>query len=362
MALLPSVAPDRRAVRRVGPERSDRQADRHDPAPRRDAGRHRLPRRPSASAPRRGGVTLVVDADPLRPRPLRLRQRQLADPAGRDPAAHHHPTRPSAAARRRRADRRARAGARARARLPAQRRLLRGDRPPGRAARRARTRAPSICTSPSTRGRRIRSGRSPSPATARCRPRTIDLMFRHAAWYFAWLRPVPFTQKQLRLDIDALEKRYRELGYFGVRVTTDFSMQRSLDRVAKNVRLAIQINERKKITVAFEGNDKVSSSTLRDELTLLSRGSYDDFEVGVQRRRHPALLPGRRLLLRARRLAPRAPVRRRGARRVHDRRGPAAARARHRVRRQQVAAGRRAGRGRVGAQVPAARASARAAT
>ena len=72
----------------------------------------------------------------------------------------------------------------------------------------------------------------------------IDLMFRHAAWYFAWLRPVPFTQKQVRLDIEALEKRYRDLGYFGVRVTTDFSMQKSLDRVAKNVRLAIQINER----------------------------------------------------------------------------------------------------------------------
>ena len=107
----------------------------------------------------------------------------------------------------------------------------------------------------------------------------IDLMFRHAAWYFAWLRPVPFTQKQVRIDIEALEKRYRDLGYFGVRVTTDFSMQKSLDRVAKNVRLAIQINERKKITVAFEGNNKVSSSTLRDELTLLTRGSYDDFEV-----------------------------------------------------------------------------------
>ena len=57
-------------------------------------------------------------------------------------------------------------------------------------------------------------------------------------------------------------------------------MQKSLDRVAKNVRLAININERKKIAVAFEGNSGISSSTLRDELTLLSRGAYDDFEVG----------------------------------------------------------------------------------
>ena len=112
------------------------------------------------------------------------------------------------------------------------------------------------------------------------RTEEIDPIFRHAAWYYAWLRPVPFTQKQLRLDIEALEKRYRELGYFGVRVTTDFSMQKSLDRVGKSVRLAININERKKITVAFEGNSGISSSTLRDELTLLSRGAYDDYEVG----------------------------------------------------------------------------------
>ena len=108
----------------------------------------------------------------------------------------------------------------------------------------------------------------------------IDQIFRHPYWLYLWLRPVPFTQKQMRLDIDTLEKKYRELGYFGVRVTTDFSMQKSLDRAAKNVRLAIQINERKKITVAFEGNDKISAGTLRGELTLLTRGSYDDFEVG----------------------------------------------------------------------------------
>ena len=108
----------------------------------------------------------------------------------------------------------------------------------------------------------------------------VDQIFRHAAWYYLWLRPVPFTQKQLRLDIEALEKRYRELGYFGVRVTTDFSVQRSVDRVAKNVHLTVQINERKKIAVAFEGNYQKSSGSLRDELTLPTRGSYDDFEVG----------------------------------------------------------------------------------
>jgi hypothetical protein len=83
---------------------------------------------------------------------------------------------------------------------------------------------------------------------------------------------VAFTQKQLRLDIEAVEKKYRQLGYVGVRVTSDFSVQKSIDRNAKNVRLNIHINERKRVNVVFEGNTSTSSSSLRDELTLLSRG------------------------------------------------------------------------------------------
>ena len=109
----------------------------------------------------------------------------------------------------------------------------------------------------------------------------IDPMFRHAAWYKAWLRPVAFTQKQLREDIDALARRYRALGYVGARITSDFSLQRSVDFAAKNVRLTIQISERKRITVAFEGNANQSASSLRDQLTLLTRGAYDDYELGA---------------------------------------------------------------------------------
>jgi outer membrane protein insertion porin family len=109
----------------------------------------------------------------------------------------------------------------------------------------------------------------------------LDQMFRHGDWAWAWSRPVPFTQKQLREDIDALTKRYRALGFPGVRVTTDFSLQKSVDREAKNVHLGIAINERKRIAVAFEGNASQSSSSLRDQLTIFTRGSYDDFEVGA---------------------------------------------------------------------------------
>jgi outer membrane protein assembly complex protein YaeT len=109
----------------------------------------------------------------------------------------------------------------------------------------------------------------------------IDPMFRHADWFTLWTSPEPFTQKQLREDIDALVKRYRALGYLGVRVTSDFSLQKSVDRANKNVHITVEINERKRIEVSFEGNATQSAHALRDQLTLISRGSYDDFEVGA---------------------------------------------------------------------------------
>jgi outer membrane protein assembly complex protein YaeT len=100
-------------------------------------------------------------------------------------------------------------------------------------------------------------------------------------WPKAFPEPAPFTQKQLRADVDGLVKRYRELGYIGARVSTDFSLQRSIDRRAKNVHLGLTVNERKRIDVAFEGNASQSAGSLRDELTLLERGSYDDYELSA---------------------------------------------------------------------------------
>jgi outer membrane protein insertion porin family len=109
----------------------------------------------------------------------------------------------------------------------------------------------------------------------------ITDMLRHSVWYTAWTRPAPFTAKQLREDLAKLTKRYRQLGYIGARVTTDFNVARSVDRNAKNVALGITISERKKIAVAFEGNQRKSSSTLKDELTIFDRGSYDDYEAAA---------------------------------------------------------------------------------
>jgi outer membrane protein insertion porin family len=98
-------------------------------------------------------------------------------------------------------------------------------------------------------------------------------------WPAGWPAPAPFTQKRLRDDVATLVKKYRALGYIGVRVTTDFSPEHSIDRRAKNVPINITVNERKRIAVAFEGNHSQSASALRDELTLYDRGSYDDYEA-----------------------------------------------------------------------------------
>jgi outer membrane protein insertion porin family len=64
-------------------------------------------------------------------------------------------------------------------------------------------------------------------------------------------------------------------------VTSDFSVQKSVNRATKDVRITVSINERKRIEVTFEGNGSQSNSSLRDQLTLISRGSFDDFEVGA---------------------------------------------------------------------------------
>jgi outer membrane protein assembly complex protein YaeT len=109
----------------------------------------------------------------------------------------------------------------------------------------------------------------------------IDVLFRHRDWETLWLSPSPFTQKQMRDDIDKVVKMYRALGYVGARVSHDFNLQSSVDRAAKNVHLGLTINERKRIQIAFEGNANEGDGTLKDKLTMFDRGSYDDYELSA---------------------------------------------------------------------------------
>lgn len=97
----------------------------------------------------------------------------------------------------------------------------------------------------------------------------------HQDWRFLWLRAQPYKLSVIRGDLAALTERYRELGYAGAKL----SLRPQIDVQAKNVRLQIDVSEKRRIEVAFEGNKRFSASTLVDEVTVFERGSYLDAEV-----------------------------------------------------------------------------------
>jgi len=101
--------------------------------------------------------------------------------------------------------------------------------------------------------------------------------FRHTYWPLTLAKP--FRRADLHHDIAALVDRYRKIGFPGVRIQEDFDPNTSVDSSAKNIRLGVDIRERRHIEVAFEGNRSQSSGALLESLTLLSHGAYDDVEA-----------------------------------------------------------------------------------
>jgi outer membrane protein insertion porin family len=107
----------------------------------------------------------------------------------------------------------------------------------------------------------------------------IERTFHHSDFRKLWAGPVPFTVRRLRDDIALVNERYRDIGYPAARASSSYDPERSLDRKNKNVALVIHVNEKKRVSTTFEGNQSKSASTLRDHLTLNERGSYDDYEA-----------------------------------------------------------------------------------
>jgi outer membrane protein insertion porin family len=105
--------------------------------------------------------------------------------------------------------------------------------------------------------------------------------FRHGVWYSLWQWPKPFRRQVLREDIAGLVDQYRKIGFPGVRVRDDFDPETSVDHANRNVHLGIDIKERRHVDVAFEGNRNRSAGSLRDVLTLLAHGAYDDVEAAA---------------------------------------------------------------------------------
>ncbi|HEU5055127.1 MAG TPA: POTRA domain-containing protein [Kofleriaceae bacterium] len=108
----------------------------------------------------------------------------------------------------------------------------------------------------------------------------IDAAFRHS-----WGCPLAvcvgtarFSRTQLNKDVDKVVELYQKRGFPGVRVSTDFDIRHSFDRVNKTVNFHVDVRERRKIDVVFEGT-RYSDERLKGHLTLDEEGSYDDLEV-----------------------------------------------------------------------------------
>jgi outer membrane protein insertion porin family len=108
----------------------------------------------------------------------------------------------------------------------------------------------------------------------------IDAAFRHK-----WGCPLAvcfgdarFSRSQLNKDVDRIVEMYQKRGFPGVRVSTDFDIRHSFDRVTKTVNFHVEVRERRKIDVVFEGS-RYSDDRLKGQLTLDEEGSYDDLEV-----------------------------------------------------------------------------------
>jgi outer membrane protein insertion porin family len=83
----------------------------------------------------------------------------------------------------------------------------------------------------------------------------------------------------LRLDETALVQRYAKLGYPGARISDDFDPTASVDHREEKVHLGIQVKERRRIELVFEGNSARSAGALEGDVAAQSRGVYDDVEA-----------------------------------------------------------------------------------
>ena len=92
-----------------------------------------------------------------------------------------------------------------------------------------------------------------------------------------------FTRAQHQLDLQAVAKMFKDRGYPAVRVTSDFSPERSIDRRTKTVRFKLTIDERRRLEIWFEGYDteRIKEEDLRKQLTFNEASSGDDVEANA---------------------------------------------------------------------------------
>ncbi|HUJ58496.1 MAG TPA: POTRA domain-containing protein [Kofleriaceae bacterium] len=90
-----------------------------------------------------------------------------------------------------------------------------------------------------------------------------------------------FSRAQHQEDLDRIRELFHKRGYPAVRVLSSFDPRISFDRATHKVRITLTIDQRRRLDVKFEGQDRdsVSDEQLRGQLTFESNGSTDDVEA-----------------------------------------------------------------------------------
>lgn len=116
-------------------------------------------------------------------------------------------------------------------------------------------------------------------------PSEIRALFRHHRFNIDvlgihWVKK-RFSRTQLQADVAALTALYQRRGYPAVRVQTIYDPRDAWDPDTHTVDFRVRIDERRRLDVAYEGNDPAwfPVDTLDDQLTFDAASSADDFEV-----------------------------------------------------------------------------------
>jgi outer membrane protein assembly factor BamA len=98
---------------------------------------------------------------------------------------------------------------------------------------------------------------------------------------FCFRRARAFGRAQLADDIEHVQKLFQQRGYPAVRVRSDFDPATSFDRRTHTVPFTLNIDQRRKLDVRFEGQEEgsVSTESLQKQLTFAAAAATDDVEA-----------------------------------------------------------------------------------
>jgi outer membrane protein insertion porin family len=122
--------------------------------------------------------------------------------------------------------------------------------------------------------------------------------FGHEGTCIVWklcLGTARFTRAQQQADKKRLIELYQRRGFPAVRVQDIYDPIAGFDRYNHKINFTLQIDERRRIDVVFEGHDPdvVPDDKLREQLTFAEAGSADDVEAALSAARLTTYLQGR---------------------------------------------------------------------